>query len=647
MRLLQSLALCLSLTTLAALHAVRAAPEDPDKLPVTRIRDLHYGDVLFYVYQDESFEAITRLNAYEHWKLLPDHQAEAQLLLGGLYLSLGLHNEAGRRFEALLTPDIPAGVRNRAWFYLGKVWYARGYLDQAEHALRQIGGRLIPSLEAERQLLLANILMRQGKFAAAGEQLAAWQGPADWTVYARFNLGVALVRQGRLAEAAPYLNTAGTIETASQEMLALRDRANLALGFAYLQANQPAEAKTALERVRLNGPYSSKALLGTGWAESALGKFQDALTPWLELRGRSLLDSAVQESYLAVPYAYARLSANAQAADEYEKALSSFDAERTQLDASIERVRGGGMLDALLGADKDRYRGWFWQLTSVPQAPESRYLYTVLAGHDFQEGLKNYRDLSFLSGTLDRWSGSMDAFENMIDARNRAYAQRVPRADALLATNEPDEMLRHHAELASRLDEVSHDADFAALGSSEERAQWAKLQRLEADLAAAPHDAANDALRERLRLVKGVLYFRMSGSFKEREWEQRKNLRALQAAVREAQSRWVRLSDARKLVTGDTGAFEARLADLHRRIASLQMRLAAASSEQNAYLERLAIAELNSQKERIETYQVQARFALATIYDRISNEARPAKDAASGAAPATQHSPAPAGEAPP
>src|SRR5262245_29475876 len=135
------------LAALALQPAFAAKKQDPEKLPVTRIRDLHYGDVLFYYYQEQDFEAITRLNAYEHWGRLPNHQAESQLLLGGLYLSLGLHNEAGKRFESLLTPDIPQGVRNRAWFYLGKVWYARGYLDRAEHALRQVQGQLPPALE--------------------------------------------------------------------------------------------------------------------------------------------------------------------------------------------------------------------------------------------------------------------------------------------------------------------------------------------------------------------------------------------------------------------------------------------------------------------------------------------------------------------
>ena len=100
--------------------------------------------MLFHYYTDDDFEALTRLHAYQHWNQLPHHEQDAQLLLGGLYLSLGMHNEAGARFEKLLTPDMPAGVRNRAWFYLAQIWYARGYLDRAEHAIRQVQGPLPP-----------------------------------------------------------------------------------------------------------------------------------------------------------------------------------------------------------------------------------------------------------------------------------------------------------------------------------------------------------------------------------------------------------------------------------------------------------------------------------------------------------------------
>ena len=221
----------------------------------------------------------------------------------------------------------------------------------------------------------------------------------------------------------------------------MRDRANLALGFAYLQANQPDRARAPLARVRLNGPYSNKALLGIGWADVALGDYRGALTPWLELRGRDVLDAAVQESYLAVPYAFAKLNANAQSAEYYEGAVVSFDAENGRLDAAITGIEQGDLLRQVLSqqqpgaaANPPAPHGWFRDLKQLPATPESPYLYAMLAGHDFQEGVKNYRDLVYMSGTLERWGDSMAAFEDMIDTRSSAYAEQLPRADALLAS---------------------------------------------------------------------------------------------------------------------------------------------------------------------------------------------------------------------
>ncbi|HUQ10114.1 MAG TPA: tetratricopeptide repeat protein, partial [Steroidobacteraceae bacterium] len=367
-----------------------AAKPEVDKLSPTVVRDLHFGDALFYYYQGEDFETITRLQAYRQWGRLSHHDAETDLLLGGLYLSLGLHNEAGERFETLLTQSVPEGVRNRAWFYLGKVWYARGYLDRAERAIKEVQGRLTPDLEAERMHLLSNILMRQQRFDEAIALLNSWKGrkdQSDWLAYAQYNLGVALVRKGLVTEADPFLTSVGSLESGRRELRSLKDRANLALGYAYLQNNQPELAKPVLERVRLDGPFSNKALLGVGWADAASGRFQEALTPWMELRDRNLLDSAVQEAYLAVPYAFAKLNANAQAAENYEKAIASFDSETVNIDNSITEINDGTMLDKLLKRDEQDHYGWFWQLRELPNAPQSRYLYHLLAGHDFQEGL--------------------------------------------------------------------------------------------------------------------------------------------------------------------------------------------------------------------------------------------------------------------
>ena len=44
-------------------------------------------------------------------------------------------------------------------------------------------------------------------------RVAQLAGPSIWMAFARFNLGVALVRRNRLDEAAPTLDAVGTLET--------------------------------------------------------------------------------------------------------------------------------------------------------------------------------------------------------------------------------------------------------------------------------------------------------------------------------------------------------------------------------------------------------------------------------------------------
>jgi len=592
---------------------------DPNGLPPHAVLDLHYGDVLFYFFQDDYFAAITRLLAAQELQRIPHSEAEAELLLGGLYLSLGEHVEAGRIFDALLNANTTETVRNRAWFYLGKVWYERGYLEESERALRQVSDKIDPRIDAERYMLLAQLLMREKRYDDAITALRAWHGAPGWTAYAQFNLGVALVRTDRLADAIPFLDAVGRLKSNSEEFLALKDKANLALGFALLQAKRPAEAKPILERVRIEGPYSSKALLGVGWADANLGFYQHALVPWMALHKRNLLDSAVQESYLAVPYAFSELHADGQAAEYYNSAIESFDGELKQIDVSITEIQAGDLLDRLLGDDKKNSVSWYWQLQNLPDAPESRYLYQLLASNDFQEGLKNYRELNYMSHNLEAWRDSLTAFDDIIDTKQKAYAERLPKADAVMATADLDGLARKRVDFESRIDEIEKSNDVAALGTPEEQATWAKLQRIEEYLAAHPGDPDLEEMREKHRLMKGVMYWRLSESFKARLWNERRSVRELGASLKETQRRTMLVAQARQSIPVGNGEYAGRVADVRARMDALQARLAKISAKQSAYLQALAIEELEAQKRRIETYQVQARYALATIYDRAAN----------------------------
>jgi hypothetical protein len=68
----------------------------------------------------------------------------------------------------------------------------------------------------------------------------------------------------------------------------------------------------------------------------------------------------------------------------------------------------------------------------------------------------------------------------------------------------------------------------------------------------------------------------------------------------------------------NTGQFAERVEALRLRLETAQQRLAGVAKQQNGLLESLARNELSQQKERISTYQIQARFALASIYDRAA-----------------------------
>ena len=593
---------------------------EPEKLPQTRVQDLHFGDVLFQTFIEEDFEALTRLEAYNHWGLMPGNAAEADLLAGGLYLQLGMHNEAGRRFEALLGPTVPSKIRGRAWFHLARVWYARGYYDRTVESLAKIDSPLDPAMESEKVQLWSNALMYLGRYDEAVRLLEGWRGNNAWTAYARFNLGVALLRSERLEQGTQLLDRVGQIRTTHEELLALRDKANLALGYALLQAGQAAAAKPALERVRLDGAQSSRALLGLGWAEAELSQYEAALTPWLELRDRNLLDAAVQEGHRAVPYAFARLGANSQAAEYYEQALTSFDAETRRIDQSVDNIRQGRLLRNLLGDPEGKapQRGWFWQLQDLPDAPESRYLYPIFAGNDFQEGLKNYRDLNYLASTLGRWDENMVVYSDMIDARERAYAERIPRVDNLLAGEGLAQLEQRRKAVEDRFNQVVTGEELAALGTAAQREQWRRIEALEAGIAAEPGNPDLAGLNDKLRLVRGVLLWDLHQSWRDQLYTQRREMRELDRALQEAGTRWLRVEQARRVAPTTTGDFAARIAALQQRMTDLRLQLVSASAGQQELLADIAVEELQAQKQRIADYEVQARFALATIYDRAA-----------------------------
>jgi hypothetical protein len=589
-----------------------AAVAAPAQVSVNTVRAPHYGDTLFHFFQDKHFDAITGLMVSQHFNRVAPHDDEGEVLRGGMLLSYGLHREAGEIFAQLIERNASPSVQNRAWFFLARLRYQRGLLTEADAALARITAPLPGALEEERTLLSAQLRMVQGDFTGAAAVLKTVPITAPASAFARFNLGVSLVKSGDTDAGNALLDEIGRAPAADEEQRTLRDRANVALGFAALAGQQPERARTALQRVRLVGPQSNKALLGFGWAAAELKAPKEALVPWSELAGRDTSDAAVLEAKIALPYALAELGALRQSLDGYTEAVTLYDGERKRLDESIAAIRGGALVAALLQRNPNQNMSAFGSIGEVPAMPHASHLARLLAAHEFQESFKNLRDLQFLGNNLSDWNGRLGAFSDMLNHRKTIFETRLPVVRAQAGALSLSALQQRHDALAAEFARVEQNNDAEALADTRELALLARLQRVEAAL----KDTVDAELAERLRRVKGALTWQLARDYPLRVWDAKKGLRDGERALADAKSRDAALGRAQQEEPARFAAYAARIAALELRLQGLSPRVAALGQEQQAALQDLTVAELQRQQERLDVYAAQARLAIAQLYDR-------------------------------
>jgi hypothetical protein len=600
--------------------ADRSAPKE--------LKDLYFGEALYYAFQGDWFDAIARLDTeleMHHGVDEPErdtlhyHINQAEFDVGDFELAYRMHRRAGRAITAVIEGSVDQPVRNEAIFRLARIYFQKDQPVNALYAVERISGAVPPEIRDDLAFLRAQILMANGRFAEAEGILRDLQDVKSLAGFSTYNLGIALFRDGKEQEGRQYLDRTGRIKSNGVLTLAIKDKSNLVLGSKQLEEKNFESAKLLLDRVRLNGPFSNRALLGSGWADAFQGRFERALVPWTTLATREVTDASVQEAMLAVPYAYGKLNVYSKAAVMYGSALEKFGTEIDKLGASIKSIREGHFLKALVREELKQDANWVVKLRKLPQTPETYYLLELMASHDFQESLKNYLDLEQLRKKLEAWEGDLDAFEEIIEQRRTYYQPLLPVIDREF--RRIDSQMRLRLEQWDRIEQrlksmlVNPRPDF--LATSQERIISEQIAQLEQKLTAGGA-ASSGRIEARIDRLRGVLHWNIYTEYDQRLTEAYEHLRDLNHVVDRLKKQYTAFVRARQAATQSYQGYDDVIRRLRFQIREARGKVGELMARQGHMLETMAVNELIRRRERLAEFQIKARFAMADSYDRVT-----------------------------
>ena len=616
-----------------------AADENPhgDKNPHAdkRPRDLYFSEAIYYAQQGLYFDALARLDA----ELAQHHGLDepsldslyplvdsAEFSVGDFELDYRMHLRAGHAITAVLEGNVDEPIRNDAAYRLARIQFQKGQLADATRSLDRIHGRVPEKIRDDIEFLRANVYLYTGRADEAAQILKRLAGSKALVGFSDYNLAMAYLLGDHRAAALDEFDKAGAVSAPNEETMAIRDKSNLVRGTLLMQSNDFVEAKTSLERVRLSGPFSNQALLSSGWADVSAKHFESAMVPWNILVQRDQTDSSVQEAMLALPYAYSQLAIYGRAALLYSQALQSYGGELEKLHASIDSVQSGRFLKALVREEVRQDKDWVIRLRSLPESPETYYLTELSASHDFQTALQNYLDLDDLRVRLDTWQRSFAAYEDLIEKRRTYYEPLLPGLDQQFRELDSRRRIRleQHAILKDRMQSMLVAPRPDLLATSDERLLVATLNKL-SDRIAAAEGGPNEGLVARVGRLRGLVTWNLKTEYQDRLTQFYDHLQESQKAVDLLNTQYNEFVRVRQAATHSYEGYGVPIKRLRARVEKSIENTKLLMSRQGNVLERVAIAELEVRQQRLEDYQVRARYAMADSYDRATATQQQAK----------------------
>ena len=589
-------------------------------------KDLFFSEGLYYAYQEQYFDAISKIDAElgQYYGLdepelnsLHFYLNHAEFSIGDFELYYRMHNRAGRAIKSVIEGNVEDVVRNDAVYRLAKIYHQKQQPINALHAIERIKGDVPDKIKYDLQLLKAQIYISNAKFSDAIKLLNNIENDSAVDGYASYNLAIAYIGNNETEKGILQLDKTGLINSGDKAVLAIRDKANLVLGYKLMENKQPERAIKYFERIRLGGPFSNRALLGSGWAAVAAEKYKQAIVPWTMLSKRNVTNQSVQEVLLGLPFAYGKLEIHGKAAVLYGKALDAYSQELKKLDDSIKSIREGKFLEAVVSEEYRKDKNWLINLRNLPDAPETHYLMQLLASNDFQESLKNYFDLDDLGKKISSWDGYLDSYTETISHRKNYYTPLFPPMQEKFRLLDSRMKLRlaQRKKIADRLNKMLIAPRPDYLAKVNERIALNKIYKIEKKYKKGKNSESAD-INARITRLKGVIKWNIETEYQERFTEADKNLRLLNEHIAALENRYRSYVRTRQAATQSFIGYEDQIRQLKNRIRFADEKIKLLLARQGHMLEQMSISELENRRKRIEELQIKARFSVAESYDR-------------------------------
>ena len=602
--------------TLAAIAAagISTAAAAKSKFPDS-VAALYSAEANYLDNTDRQVLSATRIQEALELQLMSEgvEQDTAKARSAESQLRWGMHYLPAAIYQQLV--DRPNGhkVDDQTWLDLATLQYRRGYwglTGTVEYSLSRIKKRPKRAIRGERTMLRSQLYLKQGRYAQAERTLSRYRGAFEDEPFAEYNRGVALLKQNDSQQGAALLDKVGNMRTDDDTLLALRDLANYTLGNWFLNQEKAGTAIPILKKVRVEGPYSNKALLALGWAYLSdtgslqrvdeifsprclknvvaksgtvinnnsnecrpgrtlrienLGKkeqnrMQRAMTAWQIVQERSPLFPGVQETLMALPYSLDQLGYTHVAEAQYKKAIKSLQYEASRINDALDVIHAGQLVKSNFPSYEPTSRDQDWDLSTLNLSPklDTRLLYRLYSEHEFYEALVNYRQLRQLQSHI---------------------GERVKALEALVAKAQP----------AKR--------SLSNLGSL-------KLNETETNNSAEANSSEVEAMRSRLlgSLNNRGLTTSLSNTDKKSRFKKYK-IAVWMTHEKTAES-----------------SLSARARELLPKARTLYKQLGNLAAKHAGYLSLQSEMELKIQLDRVNTYMAQARLSLGRIKDRQADQ---------------------------